>query len=399
MNGPCYLAVGHTSHTGLVREINEDSYLVLAPPAVSPPVDGLLLVADGVGGTNAGEVASGVLVESFQKWFRDNSYIEQVHYNPSHPDYFIAALKDLLEQVNERLYRMAATRPEWSSMGTTATAALLSNGRLYLGHVGDTRVYLMRGGVLQQLTTDHSWVADEVAAGRLTEAQALEHPRRNVINRVLGTSPLLRVDRNAYDVEPGDVFVLTTDGLTGLVNDGEIRAILLGARGLQEACHQLVNLANQRGGHDNVTVIIAQVMAGEGKARGIGPDGVAIQSVYLGHGPAPAADGRGKPPARPKGNRTVFIPTDASPPKPATRPPGNAGTLGIGLLLLLSLALVGGALGYATYSVVQDGAPLIIGALAIDPPLLAGVCVGLALVFGFLVGYLGRRWVVERPHQ
>ncbi len=88
MNGPCYLAVGHTSHTGLVREINEDSYLVLAPPAVSPPVDGLLLVADGVGGTNAGEVASGVLVESFQKWFRDNSYIEQVHYNPSPPDYF-----------------------------------------------------------------------------------------------------------------------------------------------------------------------------------------------------------------------------------------------------------------------------------------------------------------------
>jgi protein phosphatase len=390
MNGAITLLVGHASHTGLVREVNEDSYLVLAPPAVSSPVDALILVADGVGGTNAGEVASGVLVESFYNWFRGTGYVAQVHYNPSHPDYFIAALKDLLESVNERLYQMAASRTEWASMGTTATVALLSAGRLYLGHVGDTRAYLLRGSALRQLTADHSWVADEVAAGRLTEAQAQDHPRRNVINRVLGNGPLLRVDRQAYDVEPGDIFILTTDGLTGLVNDGEIRGIVTGSRAPQEACNQLVALANQRGGHDNVTVVIAQLAAGEGKPIGLGAGGEALQSVYLGRGPVAAPNGRGRPSARPRSRPAATA--------VANRPPRDSGRLGIALLLLIALALVGGILAYAAFSGVQNEVSLNVAGQSIAPELLAGICTVLSLLFGFLMGYIGRKWVVERHH-
>ncbi len=389
MNGSISLVVGHASHTGLVREVNEDSYLVLAPPGVSPPIDALLLVADGVGGTNAGEVASGVLVESFLGWFRGNTYAEQVHYNPGHPDYFIAALKDLLEKVNERLYQMAASRVEWSSMGTTATIALVSNGRLYLGHVGDTRAYLLRGGALQQLTADHSWVAEEVAAGRLTAAQAQEHPRRNVISRVLGASPLLRVDRQAYDVESGDIFVLATDGLTGLVSDAEIRAAVLGGRAPQEACHQLVSLANSRGGHDNVTVIVAQVTAGGSKTVGLGADGTALHSTHLGMAAAPVPAGRAAPRRLKEGG---------APPR-AARPRRDNSRLGIGLLVFIALTVVGGALAAAAAAAVRAGTVLTLAGWLLAPPLLAAGFTVLALVFGFLVGFLGRQWLAEHRNR
>ena len=255
------LSVAHAAHVGLERETNEDSYLVLVPPGVRPPVDGLLLVADGVGGTNAGEVASGVLVESFLAWFNGHTYGGAVHYNPAHADYFVAGLKDLLENANETLYQLAGTRSEWAKMGTTATVALFSNDRLFLGHVGDTRAYLLRDGALSQLTADHSWVAEEVAAGRMTPAEAQNPPRRNVISRVLGNGLLLRVDRQAIDLKPQDVVILTSDGLTGLVGDAEIQAAALGSRSLQEACDRLIATANSRGGHDNSTVLAARPRA------------------------------------------------------------------------------------------------------------------------------------------
>lgn len=273
------LIIGHATHTGRVREINEDSYLILAPPHVHVPVDAFLMIADGVGGENAGEVASGLLAEMFWRWFANNDYAALVHYNRTHPDYFIVVLKDLLEHANEHLYHLANTNSHFTNMGTTATVAVLSRGRLFLGHVGDTRAYLFRAGRLQQLTADHSWVADEVAAGRLSPSEARTHPKRNLVNRVLGASLLLRVDRDAHVIQPGDTLILTSDGLTGLVQDSEIQEALQLHSHPQSACDQLVSLANQRGGTDNITILITRVSATE--EQNDLANGIAIGSVYL----------------------------------------------------------------------------------------------------------------------
>lgn len=384
------LQIGHASHMGLVREVNEDSYLILVPPGVQPPVDALLLVADGVGGAAAGDIASGVLVESFLGWFGSNNYGEHVHYNSNHPDYFIAALKDLLENVNDRLYQMAASRPEWTNMGTTGTVTLFSNGRIFVGHVGDTRAYLLRGGALQQLTTDHSWVAEEVAAGRMTEAQAQEHPRRNVISRVLGNNPLLRVDRKAYNVEPNDIFILTSDGLTGLVSDAEIRMAVTNARTLQEACDQLVALANGRGGHDNVTVLAARSLPDGSHSSGIPPDGVIVQSVYLGR----EAVATGAPTDRRKAGPGYTVVAQRPP-----QPPRERSNIGAAFLLFIVVAVVAAALGLGATAVVDNGPLFALGERSLGPSLAAGALAVLAVLIGFLLGWLGRQWLVERRHS
>ena len=274
------LVVGHSSDTGRVREINEDSYLVLTPPSTTPEINGLLLVADGVGGANAGEVASGVLVESFWRWFANNNYGEFVHYNPAHEDYYIAVLKDLLEFANEHLHKLASTDSRLSDMGTTGTLGILTRGRLYVGHVGDTRAYLLNQGTLHRLTTDHSWVNDEVAAGRMSSEQARDHPKRHVVSRVLGASTLLRVDRQAFPLQNDDMLIYTSDGLTGLVSDPEIKKIALANRDPQQACNQLIELANQRGGHDNITVLIAQLKSNQNGSNLA--TGAVVNSHYLG---------------------------------------------------------------------------------------------------------------------
>lgn len=279
------LKIGHASHVGKVREVNEDSYLILTPPTIDTGAEALFLVADGVGGANAGEVASGILTESFWRWFTDGSYRQVVHYNAAHADYFVAALKDLLEAVNERLYELAHTHKGLANMGTTATVGVLNRGRLFLGHVGDTRAYLWRqDGGIRRLTADHSWVADQVAAGRLTEAEAQNHPKRNLVNRVLGAGPILRVDRDFLSLQVGDRLIFASDGLTGLVTDDEIQQIILASNHPQQACDELVNWANHRGGADNITVLVVELVAGGISDNGSIPGGVAVSSVYLGHG-------------------------------------------------------------------------------------------------------------------
>ena len=252
--------MGHATDAGRARENNEDGYLVLTHPAIADGTSVLLAVADGMGGAQAGDVASSIFLDALEHLFSSGDYRRLVNYNPQHPDYYIAALKELIEQINENIYSLATSQPRYRGMGTTGTVALLVGWRLYFGHVGDSRLYLMRTGRLLQLTEDHSWVAEQVAAGLMTREQAATHPKRNVVTRVLGCSLLLRVDRNRYDLEEGDTLILTTDGLTGLVQDEEICQIV-SSNHPQAACEQLVGIANQRGGHDNITVIVAQVHA------------------------------------------------------------------------------------------------------------------------------------------
>lgn len=282
------LSVGHASHQGLVRELNEDSYLVLTSPVLPPEVDALLLVGDGVGGENAGEIASGILVESFWNWFANRSYIELVHYNPAHADYFIAVVKELLELVNEHLHRLANSHRQLTRMGTTATLGIISGQRLFLGHVGDSRAYMLRQGTLHQLTNDHTWVATEVAAGRLSMAEATNHPRRHQVHSVLGVSAIVRIERNAFQLMADDLLLFASDGLTGAVPNAEIGAMLLQHGDPQQAAGALIQRANQYGGADNITVVVCQILNGQLGSNL--PNGVAFSSHYLSH----LADSRGE---------------------------------------------------------------------------------------------------------
>jgi serine/threonine protein phosphatase PrpC len=253
------LLFGCRSHVGQVRDLNEDSYLAMAAPAITHEIAALLVVADGVGGHLAGEVASGYVVDTFRQLFASPAYQRRVDYNPQREDYYAAVLKEVLEQINAGLQEMTVGRRGLSGMGTTATVALLTGNRLFIGHVGDTRAYLLRDGQLHQLTTDHSWVEEQVQAGVLTPQQAASHPRRNVLTRSLGNRPVVRVDRSIHTLEARDTLLLCSDGLTNKVSAVEITKVLQGNGDPQKVCDSLVELANQRGGEDNMTVLLLRL--------------------------------------------------------------------------------------------------------------------------------------------
>lgn len=250
---------GFGSHVGQVRDLNEDSYLAMAAPAITPEVDALLVVADGVGGHQAGEVASGYVVDTFGQLFTSRAYQKRVDYNPQREDYYAAALKEILEGINTGLQDMAVGQRGLSGMGTTATVALVTGRRLFIGHVGDTRAYLLRQRELHLLTTDHSWVEEQVHAGALTPQQAATHPRRSVLTRSLGNRPVVRIDRSIHTLEAQDVLLLCSDGLTNKVSDAEIGRAVQANDDPQKVCDFLVDLANQRGGEDNVTILMVRL--------------------------------------------------------------------------------------------------------------------------------------------
>jgi serine/threonine protein phosphatase PrpC len=245
-----HLELSVRSDTGRVRAHNEDRYLV------SPP---LLAVADGMGGAQAGEVAAEVAVEHLQALERPLA---------------AARLRTAIEEANELIRRMAAEDPNRAGMGTTVTAALLGDdGRLELLHVGDSRAYLLRRGELRQLTDDHSVVAELVRRGTLAPEEAESHPQRNVITRALGAEPEVLVDHGQVPLEPGDIILLCTDGLSAYVPEQEIRRVLVDSPTLEEAARALVEDANQAGGVDNVTVLLARVgVGGRAPTDEVGPD-------------------------------------------------------------------------------------------------------------------------------
>jgi PPM family protein phosphatase len=230
------------THPGKVRRRNEDSY-VLDPP--------LFAVADGMGGAQAGEVASRLTAAAFREYHEADGLP---------PD---ERIQSIIQEANRRIYERARADSDVSGMGTTVTAALLTGGRVTLGHVGDSRAYRIRDGELEQLTEDHSLVADLMRSGRLTPEEAEAHPQRSVITRALGTDPHVDVDTMAVEAEPGDVFLLCSDGLTTMVGDEDILGILAAAPTLGDAAKELVRAANTGGGEDNVTVVLFRVEADE----------------------------------------------------------------------------------------------------------------------------------------
>jgi protein phosphatase len=235
----------HSARTdvGKTRDHNEDSYGV-GEGEQAEHMGELLVVCDGMGGHAAGEVASQLGVET----------ILSIYYGDASEDR-PQVLEQAFEQANEQIYAKGH-----GSMGTTGVAALLHHDALHIANVGDSRAYLIRDGEIRQVSRDHSFVSDQVAAGLITADQARSSPHRNVITRALGYQSDVTVDLFRLPLQIGDIVVLCSDGLHGLVTDAEIAKIAASAP-LDQAAQQLIDLANNRGGTDNITVIIAQVEA------------------------------------------------------------------------------------------------------------------------------------------
>ncbi len=234
----------HKTDTGRQRQANEDSYYAKAP---------LFAVADGMGGAQAGEVASRIAAGAFERGPRNDDASAE------------GQLEEIAQQANRKIHRLAQEDSSRAGMGTTLTAALVKNDEVAFGHVGDSRAYLLRAGQLKRLTKDHSLVEELRRQGRLTEEQAEEHPQRSIITRALGPEPSVNVDTMTFPARDGDVFLLCSDGLTTMVPDDEIRDILVNSRNLRSAVNRLVEAANRGGGRDNITAVAFRVADADGK--------------------------------------------------------------------------------------------------------------------------------------
>jgi len=246
---------------GRKRRHNEDAYLLDVER-------GLFVVADGMGGHAAGEVASRITVESIQEFLalRDDEAENTWPYGFNNRFSLEGnLLATAVKKANERVIRAVQNRPELKGMGTTVVAALFDTQRATLVHVGDSRCYLLRGGSLQRLTDDHSWVQEQVNAGILTAEEATSHPLKNVVTRALGGSVNVLPDLIEVPLEAGDSFLLCSDGLTGMVTDDEIGGFLAKDVSPELRVRGLVDLANERGGVDNVTVLLVDVSPREAR--------------------------------------------------------------------------------------------------------------------------------------
>jgi PPM family protein phosphatase len=223
------------SDTGRQRKANEDAFFARSP---------LFAVADGMGGAQAGEVASGLAIGVLDGGLPGGAgSVEQ-------------RLADAVRVANEDIHRRSQDEPALEGMGTTFTVAYLGEEELTVAHVGDSRAYRWRDGALEQLTDDHSLVGELVREGRLTPEEAEEHPQRSIITRALGPAPEVEVDTHTWKAEPGDVYLLCSDGLTSMVHEAGIAAVLAAHPDLDDAAWALVDAANDAGGRDNITVVL-----------------------------------------------------------------------------------------------------------------------------------------------
>ncbi|MDX6600825.1 MAG: family protein phosphatase [Solirubrobacterales bacterium] len=222
------------SDTGRQRNANEDSYFVRAP---------IFVVADGMGGAQAGEVASKAAADAFD-----------VDLPEGRPE---RVLRETILSANRTIHELARADPSRAGMGTTLTAAIVdaSGEEVAIGHVGDSRAYRLRGGKLEQLTRDHSLVEEMRRKGQLTDAQAEDHPQRSIITRALGPEPEVEPDIQTVPAAPGDVFLICSDGLTTMLGEQQIAKVLAGASSMSAAVRTLVDEANRAGGRDNITAL------------------------------------------------------------------------------------------------------------------------------------------------
>lgn len=227
------MRVCHRTHQGLVRANNQDNWLAQAP---------LYGVADGMGGHRGGETASRVALQVFQNAIGLRK-----------PDADV--IRMAVEAANRRVYDMSAHDDSLSGMGTTMSMIWQDDNRLLIAHVGDSRIYRLRAGKLQQITDDHSFVAELVRNNIITPEMAKKHPQRNIITRAVGVDPFVQVDVLEEELQPGDLWLICSDGLHGMVEEEEIQTILSEME-LEEAAERLISRALENGGHDNVTFVL-----------------------------------------------------------------------------------------------------------------------------------------------
>ena len=234
------------SHKGKLRTINQDSFLVLNKNVGL--LSNLYIVADGMGGHLAGEVASKRAIMSFYNYVSNNSYESNLL------DFLIEGA----QKANSCVYESALNNEKLRGMGTTFTSLSISGKQGYVTHVGDSRVYLINNNDIKQLTTDHSYVNELVKTGRITPQEAKYHPGKHVLTRALGTEPELCIDGFVFDVELQDKILICTDGVTNMIEEEHIKRIIQ-MNTLEDAVNSIVLLANENGGTDNITSILIEI--------------------------------------------------------------------------------------------------------------------------------------------
>lgn len=256
------------SDVGMIRRTNEDSF-ILADLTKGSGIDrngvlqfqsgsrgALFAVADGMGGAAAGETASRLGLEAIYEVL-ENSAIDR----QSGSEVLDQALIDAVGIANRRIYELSRSNEDFAGMGTTLTAVLERRGQLVIAQVGDSRAYLIRNRNIYQLTKDQSLVAQMVSSGTLTEDEARRHPERNILLQALGVKPTVELSLKSATVHPDDIILLCSDGLHSQMSEEEICDIIVDSSNEQDACRQLVNLANDRGGPDNITAVLVQFIS------------------------------------------------------------------------------------------------------------------------------------------
>jgi PPM family protein phosphatase len=259
------IEMASATHTGMVRAHNEDS--IGADASI-----GLAVLADGMGGYNAGEVASGIAVALITKETRD----AVLRIAPHEPDgesgepMANKILRIVIAKANSSIYQAANSQPQYAGMGTTLVVALLCDNQINIAHIGDSRLYRLRGGELQQLTRDHSLLQEQIDSGMITREMARRSQNKNLVTRAVGIEPDVEAEIHSHEVSEGDVFLLCSDGLNDMVEDEDIHLTLASlSANLPLAASQLVQMANDNGGRDNISVILIRVKRPFAAERGL----------------------------------------------------------------------------------------------------------------------------------
>jgi protein phosphatase len=307
--------VGADTDVGRQRQRNEDAFCLLFESDGLPPgIEAVLAVADGMGGHEAGDVASAYVVDAIREVFRTS---EPMGRGPE----LALALAAFLRQTNVGLHAAALDRGAARGMGSTATMAVIQGGALVVAHVGDSRLYRLRAGRLEQITEDHSWTAEQRRRGLLSEAEEAQHPRRNLLTECIGVDREINVFTAVLPLAAGDRFLICSDGLHGPVAEEEI-ASTLGSEDPERAAELLVERANRAGGPDNVTAVVLDIVARRGVsdgAPGSPPGDAEAESAGT------ACPGSGPDEGDPASDR---IPTRPPEPSPFPAPAPGAGTGG-----------------------------------------------------------------------
>jgi len=249
------LEMARATHTGMVRSHNEDSIATDAEI-------GLAVLADGMGGYNAGEVASGIATALISSETREALVRQPPHEvdRATGSPFARKLLADIIAKANTSIFKSANSQPQYAGMGTTLVVALFSNNQTTIAHIGDSRCYRQRGGKLEQITRDHSLLQGQIDSGLLTKEAAKRSQNKNLVTRALGIEPAVEAEIHTYPAQEGDIYLICSDGLNDMVEDEDIE-MTLGAFGanLQLAAEQLVQMANDSGGRDNISVVLIKV--------------------------------------------------------------------------------------------------------------------------------------------